>query len=354
MPECSDGRRSIIGGNLILFSGQRMKLLCRDTSQLIGLVLAFGALTLVPARAQERVVTFLSDVHVQPNGDLLVEERITVFAEGKSIRRGIWRGLPMVSTRTEGTPVVASYEILSVMRNGATEQWITEPNPNVVRLRIGRLDQLITTGEHLYQIRYRTTRHIRFFGDYDELLWNVTGTGWTFAIEQAEARITLPVQVAFKQASFYTGPEGARGKDAMVAEQRLGHILVRTTKSLPVANGLVVTTSWQKGIVNASAAVAAPTISGLDFLVDWPKLRGQAVRLVGGQIAAATTDYALLSVPGGNVTLKPPWTDREDLRYLFQHCTSLVTGNQCVMDVTGVVDEGTSPQLNHVKFHVKR
>ena len=32
-----------------------------------------------------------------------------------------------------------------------------------------------------------------------------TGNGWTFAIDQAEARITLPAQVPFKQTALYTG-----------------------------------------------------------------------------------------------------------------------------------------------------
>ena len=68
-------------------------------------------------------------------------------------------------------------------------------------------------------IRYRTTRQIGFFADYDELYWNATGTGWTFPIDMAEARITLPEKVPFRQTAFYTGPQGARGKDATIVEQ---------------------------------------------------------------------------------------------------------------------------------------
>ena len=52
---------------------------------------------------------------------------------------------------------------------------------NGVRVRIGSADRLLNTGRHEYVIRYRTTRQIGFFADYDELYWNATGTGWTFA-----------------------------------------------------------------------------------------------------------------------------------------------------------------------------
>ena len=81
-----------------------------------------------------------------------------------------------------------------------------------MRVRIGSADRLLSTGRHEYVIRYRTTRQIGFFADYDELYWNATGTGWTFPIDQAEARITLPEAVPFRQTAFYTGPQGARGQ----------------------------------------------------------------------------------------------------------------------------------------------
>ena len=80
---------------------------------------------------------------------------------------------------------------------------------NGVRIRIGSADRVIPRGQHTYVIRYRTTRQIGFFADYDELYWNVTGTGWVFPIDVAEARITLPEKVPFRQTAVYTGPQDA-------------------------------------------------------------------------------------------------------------------------------------------------
>ena len=58
-----------------------------------------------------------------------------------------------------------------------------------------------------------------------------------------------PKRVPFTQTAFYTGPQGARGKDAAIVEQRPGRIVFRTTRPLPARNGLTVAAAWQKGIV---------------------------------------------------------------------------------------------------------
>jgi hypothetical protein len=141
------------------------------------------------------------------------------------------------------------FEVLSVARDGSPETYVTERLSNGVRIRIGSADRTIRSGPHTYTIRYRTTRQVGFFEDYDELYWNATGTGWTFPIDVAEARITLPSPVNFTQAALYTGPQGAQGRDAVIVEQRPGVIVFRTTRPLPARNGLTVAAAWQKGVV---------------------------------------------------------------------------------------------------------
>jgi uncharacterized membrane protein YgcG len=202
-----------------------------------------------PAAGEERVLSFVSDVTVERNGDLKVTETIRVQAEGRQIRRGILRDFPTTYSRRDGMRVIVGFHVESVRRDGAPETFATEGLANGVRVRIGQADRMLTTGTHEYVIRYRTTRQIGFFADFDELYWNATGTGWTFAIDMAEARITLPERVPLRQSAAYTGPQGARGQDARIVEQQPGRIVFRTTRPLPPANGLTVATAWQKGIV---------------------------------------------------------------------------------------------------------
>jgi uncharacterized membrane protein YgcG len=215
----------------------------------IALTIILLAATLLPARAQERILAFVSDVTVERNGDLLVNETIRVQAQGREIRRGILRDFPTIYTRADGSRVVVGFEVKSVSRDGASEHFTTEALDNGVRVRIGSADRQLNPGVHEYLIVYRTTRQIGFFKDFDELYWNATGTGWTFPIDMAEARITLPQAVPFRQTAFYTGPQGAQGKDATIVEEKPGRIVFHTTRALPVHNGLTVTAGWQKGVI---------------------------------------------------------------------------------------------------------
>lgn len=207
-----------------------------------------------PASAVERIVQFISDVTVLREGELIVVETIRVEAEGNIIRRGIFRDFPTTYTRPDGTRVEVGFQVESVTRNGTAENFALERLSNGVRVRIGRADRTIPRGPHSYVLRYRTTRQIGFFSDYDELYWNVTGTGWVFPIDMAEARITLPEQVPFRQTAVYTGPQGARSKNATVVSQQPGRIVFRTTRPLPPRNGLTVAAAWQKGVVEPPTA----------------------------------------------------------------------------------------------------
>lgn len=216
---------------------------------LAGLVLClgwFGA-----ASAQERITDFFSDVAVQANGDLTVTETITVLAEGKRIQRGVLRDFPTTYRRDDGSRVKVDFDVRYVWRDGRPEVFQTERLANGVRLRIGDPYTLLEPGSHEYQIQYRTSRQIGFFPDFDELYWNATGTGWAFAIDRARARITLPAQVPFDRSALYTGPAGARDKNARVVQQIPGQITLETTAPLAVNEGLTVAASWRKGVVQA-------------------------------------------------------------------------------------------------------
>ena len=231
-----------------------MKVVDRIAIALIALLAAHA-----PAAAVERILLFVSDVTVERNGDLLVTETIRVQAEGSEIRRGIFREFPTSYRRLDGSGVEVRFEVRSITRDGTPESWTTERMNNGVRVRIGSADRLLNTGPHEYVIRYRTTRQIGFFPNYDELYWNATGNGWAFPIDQVEARINLPERVPFVQTALYTGPQGGNGRDATIVEQQPGRIVFRTTRVLPPRNGLTVAAAWQKGIVEPPGPIQEAT-----------------------------------------------------------------------------------------------
>jgi uncharacterized membrane protein YgcG len=213
-------------------------------------LLAAAVALLYPAAAssEERILRYFSDVEIRRNSDLNVTETIAVNAEGDRIRRGIYRDFPTRYAR-DGRPVRIGFEVQEVTRNGAPEHWTTESIDNGVRVRIGNADRLLEPGTHVYGIRYHTTRQTGFFGDYDELYWNVTGNGWDFPIDVAEARIRLPDPVPFGQRAVYTGQQGAQGEAAEVSDEVPGEITFRTTAPLGPYEGLTVAVAFPKGTV---------------------------------------------------------------------------------------------------------
>ena len=88
-----------------------------------------------------------------------------------------------------------------------------------------------------------------FFKDFDELYWNVTGNGWTFPIDRAEAVIELPAGAKILRYAAYTGYQGERGHDVTV--QPGDHdIVFQTTRGLAPKEGLTVAVAWPKGVVH--------------------------------------------------------------------------------------------------------
>ena len=105
-------------------------------------------------------------------------------------------------------------------------------------------------GEHEYVIRYRATREIGRFADFDELYWNATGMHWIFPIDVAEARIRLPDPVRFGKRVGLHRPRGLdRRPNAEVVDEKPGEITFRTTRPLDSYEGLTVAAAFPKAVV---------------------------------------------------------------------------------------------------------
>jgi len=223
---------------------------------LLALLAALAFLLPAAASAEERILFYGSDIEIRPDATMQVTETIRVRAEGNEIRRGIYRDFPTRYPTPYGREVKVGFTVLEVLRNRQPEPWVQEPLRNGVRVRIGNPDVFLPNGDHEYLIRYTTNRQLGFYNEFDELYWNVTGNGWDFPIDVADARIRLPQPVKFGQRYFYTGPEGARAKDAMVVAENPGDIRFRTTAPLSPREGLTVAVAWPKGVVTPPSADA--------------------------------------------------------------------------------------------------
>jgi len=197
---------------------------------------------------EERILSYSSDIRIGSDAGLDVTETIRINALGNEFRHGIYRDFPRTG-RQAGGPVEVGFEVASVTRDGRPEPWRLEPAEGSYRIVIGDADVMLRPGAHTYRIRYRTTLQLGFLADRDELYWNVTGNGWDYAIDRAEARVRLPARVRFGARAFYTGARGSTRSHARVTAERPGDISIATTRRLEPGEGLTIAVAWRKGIV---------------------------------------------------------------------------------------------------------
>ena len=206
-----------------------------------------------PLAAQERILSYDSEVQIAADGSLDVTERIAVRAEGSNIRRGIYRDFPTRYKDRYGNRVVVDFRMLDVQRDGKTEPWFIEKKSNGVRINTGNDDFLPTPADYTYTLHYRTTRQLGFFGDHDELYWNAIGTGWDFPVERGSVEVRLPAAVPVDRIKVegYTGAQGQQGRAYAAEVVAPGVARWQLTQPLAPREGMTVVMGFPKDVVVA-------------------------------------------------------------------------------------------------------
>jgi uncharacterized membrane protein YgcG len=197
----------------------------------------------------ERIRDFKSFIVVHPDATMTVTETITVNSTGREIRRGIIREFPTIYKDRFGNTIKVGFEVKEVLKNGRPEPYHLEAFKNGQKIYIGAKNVFLQPGIYTYTITYNTDRQLGYFKDFDELYWNVTGNGWTFPIDHAEAVVVLPPGAKVLKSAAYTGPMGAKGQDFRVSRDRAGNIVFTTTSGLGPREGLTIAVAWPKGLV---------------------------------------------------------------------------------------------------------
>ncbi len=249
---------------------------------LIALLLAIGLVATGPvaAREHERILEFRADVVVGTDGALTVTETIRVMATGRQIKRGIIRDFPTRYTGKSGETVNIGFQLLHVTRDGKPEPYKTESYANGVRIKIGDKNVFLPQGAYAYTLVYRTTRQLGFFDDYDELYWNVTGSGWDFEIDTARVSVTLPGGAEVLNWSAYTGRPGERGQDVQTAYRPSAALALQTSRTLVPGEGFTIAVAWPKGFVAEPTARQKTADFARDNASIMAGLAGLAILLV--------------------------------------------------------------------------
>ena len=203
------------------------------------------------AFADERILSFHSDIRVMTDGMIEVTETIEVRAEGNQIRRGIYRDFPVEYDDRLGNTYEITVEPLAVLRNEIPEPFHTVRNRRDIRTYFGSKNRFIERGEHTYTYRYRANRMLGFFDEHDELYWNVTGHRWAFPIDKASATVTLEFDAPRNSiiVDGYTGRLGSKAQDYSRFMDEAGAIHFSADRLLPASHGITIVVGWPKGLV---------------------------------------------------------------------------------------------------------
>ncbi len=207
------------------------------------------------AHAEERILLFDSTITVREDRSLLVRETIKVNAEGRDIKRGIYRDFPVRYRDKSGYSRYVGLKILSIKRDGKDEPYFQENYGDHKRTYIGEKTKYLPTGEYTYEIIYETSRQLRYFKEFDELYWNVTGNNWAFPIDKVIARVNLPENGRIINNSAFIGRYGAKGNDYTARSVGQNSMIFESTKPLDLFEGLTFAVGWPKGVILEPSAL---------------------------------------------------------------------------------------------------
>ncbi|NTJ41503.1 DUF2207 domain-containing protein [Agrobacterium larrymoorei] len=209
--------------------------------------------TTLPAFAEEFILSYHSIIDVAKNGTLTVTETINARAEGNRIKRGIFRDFPLYALDKNGNRTKVGFEVVSVERDGAPEDWRTETIDGGIRIYTGNADRFLSTGEHIFQITYTTDRQIRYFDAYDDLTWNVTGTGWQFPMREISATVSLPQGVSPTETAVFTGAFGGKRRDARILTEG-NEVFFASTRPYQEGENMTIAVKLPKGAIDVPSA----------------------------------------------------------------------------------------------------
>ncbi|SOE19601.1 Predicted membrane protein [Spirosomataceae bacterium TFI 002] len=208
----------------------------------------------INVNAEERILSYHSDIEIQQDRSVIITENIKIIAEGYIFKRGIYRDIPTSYELKGGQKYRVGFDLISVTKNGEKELYKKDSRSNGIRIYVGDEDVFLEPGEYSYSIKYKVDNVLGIFQDFDELTWNVNGNGWDVRIDAISANVIYPNGAGLVQTAVYTGVYGDTQTEANITD-RQGEVQFRGRKEMNPREGMTVSVAWDKGFINYPTAV---------------------------------------------------------------------------------------------------
>jgi hypothetical protein len=199
-----------------------------------------------------RITDFKDTIAIGGDGSALVSEKITLVFVGEW--HGIHRTIPIEYPGPHGTNYTLFVDVKSVTDDNGNKLKYDSGKSGAYRdLKIYIPGAVDTT--RVVNIDYTVGNAVRFFDNYDEFYWNVTGNDWPVPIEHASAFVALPENAAGGlRAQAFTGTYGSTGHEA-TSEAKGADAMFETTNPLPMRGGLTIDIFIPHGVLKEPGAL---------------------------------------------------------------------------------------------------
>lgn len=214
--------------------------------------LLFSVLSSAATAKSWRITDFQDNITVANDGSAVVAERITLSFVGEW--HGIHRTIPIEYPGPNGTNYQLFLKVLSITDEGGNRLKYDASSSNGARDLKIYLPNAIDAARTV-EITYAVRNGTRFFKDYDEFYWNVTGNDWPVPIDHAAVTVQFPAAAAGSlRAQAFTGVYGSKQRDASSTVDG-AEANFETSNPLPMRGGLTIDVYIPKDILQEPGAL---------------------------------------------------------------------------------------------------
>lgn len=200
------------------------------------------------------------NVHINISSEdrIQVVEDILVYVLVSGTNHGIYRDIPINSRWQDKGRRDVELTVKNIYLDGKPlpVDDISE-NGQFLRIYMRDINSTLSAGQHRFLLQYDITQQIGFFENQDELMWNITGSGWD-GIESSLCIVLAPEGTKFINQKAWLGLRGDQGSPVQIyakeVDGRYG-LVFNALRPLRPGEDFTIAVAWPKGIIKAPAPV---------------------------------------------------------------------------------------------------
>ncbi|CDZ76865.1 hypothetical protein BN59_01141 [Legionella massiliensis] len=142
-------------------------------------------------------------ISFKPDNLMVVQDKITLTTDGLENAEGLYRAIPKLLFEERSANIVFSQlNVISATLNNSTIPYSQDTTADDVRIYLGDKNKPLAQGTYSYSLTFSVVAKPYFYDHKTQLVWSVTGKGWSYPILKASTYVQLPSET-FQNATAY-------------------------------------------------------------------------------------------------------------------------------------------------------